>query len=457
MSTGWLAKIRFGLAAWLMVVSLSVLARAGNSLEELVQPGLLSEAHKKYEATCNSCHASFEKAAQSKLCADCHKDVKQDIDRNEGFHGKTELVKKSECVNCHAEHKGRDFKQARFTPATFDHSATDYLLDGKHVSVECSACHKSGKKFSEAPKACATCHTEDPHRGNLGAQCQSCHNTSDWKKIAAYDHSKTNFALNGAHAKTTCYACHVGEIYKGLSKTCNDCHAVQDVHETQFGKSCEDCHSDKDWKHTRFDHGKFTRFALLGAHAKAACSDCHGEKLTSKLPVACISCHEKQDSHNGQLGKDCAACHKTATWRDDVTFDHALTNYPLAGQHAAVACKSCHKSAAFKDAKSTCFACHEAGDVHEGRFASKCETCHSVSGWRSVVFDHDRDTKYKLTGKHIKVGCNGCHTQKNAASAKVATDCNSCHKRDDIHRGAFGKDCGQCHNTTTFKSAIIRK
>ncbi len=33
-----------------------------------------------------------------------------------GFHGRSEIVKHSECANCHAEHKGRAFKQDKLSP-----------------------------------------------------------------------------------------------------------------------------------------------------------------------------------------------------------------------------------------------------------------------------------------------------------------------------------------------------
>jgi Zn finger protein HypA/HybF involved in hydrogenase expression len=456
--TAWLAQIKFGLALILVLLAYATGALSQNTVESLVQPDVLSEPHKKLEADCSNCHKAFKKAAQSSLCADCHKPIKQDISKGQGYHGRSDLVRKSECFNCHAEHKGRDFKQARFTFISFDHNKTDYPLDGKHLWVDCSGCHKAGKKFAEAAHACFDCHKNDqPHLGNLGTKCKTCHSTADWKKIAPFDHDKTKFALKGAHAKATCFGCHVGEIYKGLSTGCFDCHAMQDVHETRFGKGCENCHSVEDWKHTRFDHGKFTKFALTGAHAAAACKDCHGEKLTSRLPVACFECHKEQDLHLGQLGKDCAACHATTAWRQDVVFDHALTKFPLLGQHAAVACESCHASAAFQDAKTDCYSCHKADDIHAGRFTAKCESCHTASGWNSATFNHDRDTKFKLTGKHVKVGCNGCHVEKNAQSAKVPAACYSCHKQQDIHRGAFGQNCGACHTTQSFKGAVIRK
>ncbi len=82
----------------------------------------------------------------------------------------------------------------------------------------------------------------------------------------------------GGHAKAACLSCHVGERYKDLPQTCSHCHGLQDVHENRFGTACESCHTDDNWKSKSFDHGKFTKFELTGAHNTAACSDCHGEK-----------------------------------------------------------------------------------------------------------------------------------------------------------------------------------
>ncbi len=453
--TVWLA--RFGVVITMLFASASG-ALAQNTVESLVQPDLLSAAHEKFEADCSSCHRAFRKAAQSSLCADCHKLVRDDIAKGTGFHGKEPLVRKSECSNCHAEHKGRDFKPARLTAITFDHAKTDYQLDGKHAGADCSGCHKHGQKFSAAPSACVTCHDADqPHRGNLGTECQSCHSTTDWRTLMPFDHGKTKFPLLGAHTKTTCFSCHVGEVYKGLSKVCVDCHAVQDVHAGRFGSACEACHSVEDWKHTAFDHGKATGFKLAGAHAISSCSQCHGASLTSKPPKACAACHTEQDAHKGQLGKDCAACHQTAAWRQDVTFDHAKTKFPLLGQHAAVPCKSCHATPAYQDAATECAACHKDTGVHDGRFAQLCETCHTAASWKEIAFHHDRDTKFKLTGDHAKAGCNACHAKRNVSSAALPTDCYSCHKAQDVHRGAFGRDCAACHSTSSFKTAVIRK
>jgi Zn finger protein HypA/HybF involved in hydrogenase expression len=460
--TGLWRHLRIVLAALAAVVVVALSSHMGalaqNTVENLVQPDLVASAHMKLEADCSNCHEAFKKAAQSSLCADCHKPVKQDISAKTGFHGKNPLVGKSECANCHAEHKGRAYKQDAFSHSTFNHDLTDYKLDGKHVQTACADCHVAGKKFSAAATTCFACHDKDqPHRGALGQKCESCHTTTDWKKIAAYDHDKTKFKLRGAHAKATCFACHVGERYKDLPTACASCHGMQDVHENRFGTACESCHTDVNWKHTAFDHGKFTKFALTGAHAQAACRDCHGEKLTSSLPTGCFDCHKKQDVHKGQLGTQCADCHKTGTWRKDVTFDHDKTKFPLKGMHVAVACESCHADATYQDASTTCVSCHAKDDVHVGRFATACENCHGSVSWKVVRFDHGKDTKFALTGAHAKVGCNGCHTAKNVKSARLSMACFDCHKAQDVHRGAFGRDCAACHTTSTFKGAVIRQ
>ena len=278
-----------------------------------------------------------------------------------------------------------------------------------------------------------------------------------WKKVAAFDHEKTKFPLRGAHAKAACIACHVGEIYKDLSTTCNDCHAISDVHARKFGVKCEECHSVESWKEAKFDHTKQTRFALDGAHAKAKCSDCHGANVTAKIAMDCVSCHKEQDVHKANLGTACGDCHGTVAWRQGVNFDHGLTTYPLLGMHNLAACESCHVDKTYKGAATGCADCHAKDDTHEGRLTKACATCHSPLGWKRASFDHNRDTKYPLTGAHANVGCYACHQAKKVDNLKLPTDCYACHKVQDVHRGAFGTDCVRCHTTETFRSAVIRQ
>jgi Cytochrome c7 and related cytochrome c len=432
---------------------------AANIIEKMMMPGELSTEHSKLEEDCSNCHKSLQKEAQSELCADCHKPVKDDIALQRGFHGKDLLVKKSECFTCHVEHRGRETKLIRLEKIMFNHDTTEFPLKGRHATAMCSGCHVAGKKFREAQHLCFDCHkTDEPHRGQLGTDCAQCHSVEGWRtNVATFDHSKTRFPLKGKHQQQPCISCHVGEVYKNLPMTCNDCHAIQDVHATRFGTSCNECHSSETWKGAKFDHTKKTRFALTGAHAKAICSDCHGANVSKKISMACFDCHAAQDVHKAQLGAVCSNCHTTTSWRKDVKFDHDLTSYPLIGLHAAAPCESCHATKAYKGVVTTCINCHAKDDTHLGRFTTRCESCHSPSGWQRVAFEHGRDTKFALTGAHARVGCYDCHTAKNVADASLPTSCISCHQRQDVHRGAFGTDCARCHTTSTFKTAIIRK
>jgi hypothetical protein len=422
-------------------------AFSSNTLEKLMMPGELSSAHAKLEADCGNCHKVLEKRAQSPLCLSCHKDVGEDVKNKSGFHGRNLVATRSDCANCHTEHLGRTANIVHLEALTFNHADSDFPLDGAHKLVLCEDCHTAGKKFSAAARTCYACHEKDqPHFGKLGIKCETCHNSTRWAKVAAFDHNATKFPLRGAHEKVSCIACHVGEVYKDLSTTCNDCHAIQDVHGGKFGVSCQDCHSVKEWKDAAFDHGKQTRFALLGAHAKAQCSDCHGASIREKISMGCFDCHRSQDVHKATLGRECGDCHGSVAWRQDVKFDHGLTDYPLVGLHAAVACESCHETAAFKGTSRSCVSCHSNDDTHLGRFAARCESCHTANGWARVSFNHDQDTKFRLTGAHTKAACYDCHKQKNVTSAELPTSCYACHQAQDVHRGAIRRRPSRQHS-----------
>lgn len=433
-------------------------AFAQNTLERLLMPGPVVSSHAKNEDNCDSCHLPFSKEAQDNLCLDCHKPIKADILDKKGFHGRSPTLKGLACNACHDDHIGRDADIAPFDAVTFDHTETDYPLTGSHVNVPCQDCHIKGKRWAEAPGTCFACHEEDqPHKGNLGKECQTCHKVSTWNETIAFDHGKTKFPLREKHATVACAACHLGEIYKGVGTACNDCHVIQDIHQQRFETKCDTCHNEKTWKDAKFDHAKDTRFPLNGAHGKATCQACHGASVLTQISTACFDCHAKQDIHKAQLGTDCGACHADVSWSKDISFDHGLTKFPLGGLHVAVACKSCHATPTFKDAGLACIDCHKRDDVHVGRFTARCETCHTATGWTRVAFDHGKQTKFPLTGKHSKTGCNNCHTKKNVADASLPVDCFSCHAKQDVHRGKFGKNCAQCHDTTTFSVAFIRR
>lgn len=428
------------------------------TLESALSPGPLTRSHAKVENDCAECHVRFKPGGQDGRCVACHKDVGKDIQDRSGLHGRQP---QQVCRSCHTDHRGRDMNIAPLDQKAFDHKLTDYVLKGKHVSVECKSCHVAGKKFSAAPSDCLSCHRkDDKHKGSLGLECGNCHTERNWKETAKFDHDKSRFPLRGGHVKAECKDCHTTAQYKDTPTECVACHRKDDKHEGTLGKACADCHTDVNWKAMRFDHGR-TRFTLRDGHAvpPLKCSSCHRD-LRSYRPtaMACVSCHLKDDKHAGQLGDRCDSCHVERGWR--VTrFDHSRARFALIGAHVKVECKSCHLSPRFRDAPRDCVGCHQKDDKHKATLGTKCESCHNVRDWRLWTFDHSRQTDYPLEPGHAKVACQACHVKPAPASKSIAPldrNCLSCHRRDDIHDGAFGARCDQCHSVTRWKQVSNR-
>ncbi len=351
---------------------------------KLLMPGKVIKAHAKEEGSCEKCHKKFDKAAQSGLCTDCHKEVGKDINGKTGYHGRIKPSK--ECKECHPDHKGRNAKVAEFDHAKFDHDKTDFALKGGHLKkkIKCEDCHKAGKKYREATSYCNDCHKkDDKHKGGLGTDCGKCHSPKDWK-TAFFDHSKTKFRLRGKHKEVKCDKCHIKNKFKDT-------------------------------------------------------------------PNECKACHKKEDrkAHKGKLGSKCESCHTARGWKK-VLFDHdRKTKFPLLGKHRDVKCDKCHIKKKYKDTPKLCKSCHrkEGKKAHKERLSLKCKTCHVEKDWKIVEFDHGRNTKYPLLGRHMLVKCRKCHAAPTFKDAE--TDCWSCHEKADakVHKRRFGTECQECHNT----------
>lgn len=441
-----------------LAVALPWAARSQSVFERMVMPGPLVEGHAKLEKDCAKCHEPFSKPAQTRLCLDCHKSIAADRHQKRGFHGKWPDAAAADCKACHSDHKGRSADIVQFDRETFNHAFTNFELRGAHKAARCDGCHTATVKFRDAPKQCVDCHKKsDPHKGRLEDKCEGCHNEQAWLKVTPFDHSKTKFPLVDAHAKVACATCHIGEKYKDLPTSCQSCHGLQDAHRGRYGTKCETCHAPKKWPQVHFDHAKSTKFPLLGRHAKVKCDTCHsGDLYRDKLATACIGCHKKNDQHKGQLGSRCEQCHNETGWRLKVRFDHDLTRFPLVGLHATVPCEECHRTPSFKDAPRTCASCHK-DQHHAGRLGTNCGTCHNPNGWTLWRFDHDRQTRFALTGAHKGLQCHSCHREKAVAKISLGTDCYGCHAADDAHQGSFGRACEKCHTTATFKQGGFRR
>ncbi|HSA60757.1 MAG TPA: hypothetical protein VLE03_00835 [Nitrospiraceae bacterium] len=423
-----------------------------DTVETALMPGQVIEGHAKWEDTCTKCHKRFDKAAQTSLCLDCHKDVRKDVELKQGSHGR--FKEQRECKECHTEHKGRTENIAPITEQTFEHERTDFPLRGAHANakkVECKACHKPKIKYREAPSECYSCHKkDDKHKGKVGSACADCHSDRNWKDIR-FDHDTTRYKLRNKHVEVPCKDCHANDRYKETPMDCYSCHKKDDKHKGQEGTKCEECHDDRSWKKTPFDHNK-ARFPLMGKHATVECKKCHQTPAFKDAPSDCYSCHKKDDKHKGTYGDKCETCHGESDWKT-ITFDHDLhSKYPLRGRHVTTKCESCHKGQLYKDKTPVdCYACHKKDDKHKGCFSEKCESCHTERDWKVLLFEHDRDTSYLLKGYHRKTKCDSCHTGT-LYKDKTPTECHTCHKKDDIHRSNFGTKCEKCHDEHKWKT-----
>jgi hypothetical protein len=444
-----------GRVVWALALLLCLFAapRAdAQSPETLLMPGKLTKAHAKYEESCANCHDRTNRARQPQLCLACHKEIAADVSAQRGFHGRLAGASTTlQCHACHSEHLGRDADIVKFSRDQFDHTRTDFQLQGAHAAVTCDSCHAKGKRFSEAPSDCYTCHREqEPHEGKLGRDCASCHDSAAWRNIG-FNHDKTAFPLRDKHKDVACFACHFGNRYKSTPQQCVSCHAPDDVHRGERGPKCADCHATSGWKTAKFDHAKETKFALLGIHARIDCADCHkGGRLNDPLPRDCHGCHRGEDAHAGRFGESCQNCHGNDKWLP-ATFDHTRdTKWPLEGRHEKVACHACHTAdVAAQKLETSCLTCHRASDVHSGKLGLDCAQCHTPAGWRADTnFDHDL-TSFPLLGLHVAVPCEQCHVTR--AYKDAGKGCVDCHRADDFHKGGLGNDCARCHSANGWR------
>jgi hypothetical protein len=320
--------------------------------------------------TCDACHPRTLQDKVSSVCVDCH--------RSDDVHKGSNGPKCGDCHNVNGWGK-----------VQFDHdSDTHFPLRGRHASVACGGCHRSGAQPKDAPTECIGCHKKDDiHKGSFGDKCASCHNERAWKAVV-FDHNKdTKFPLRGAHAKTKCEQCHTGgDFQRKLGTSCNDCHQKDDVHKGQQGAQCDRCHNEEVWKgKVRFDHD-LTQFPLIGIHAVTACEECHVNQTFKDTSKACVKCHDNKDVHKRSLGENCESCHNPNDWRL-WRFDHnKQTKFELDGAHAEVSCAACHKVPLDGNVKlpSDCIGCHRDDDVHDGGFGPQCDRCHNTKSFHDV-------------------------------------------------------------------------
>ena len=474
--------------------SLLILLFSGWNSSAQISPGDLTKEHAKLEgmSNCTQCHELGDKVTNQK-CLDCHKEIKNLMTENRGFHASNQVENQS-CTKCHSEHHGRNFDMVRFDTNNFNHNLTGYRLEGAHKAVDCKQCHQT-KNIADASikkrkttylglsTDCLSCH-EDFHQGSMPNDCLKCHSMEAFSPVANFNHNETNFPLKGKHETVDCKECHKVTVkdgkefqqFKGLAfSDCKACH--QDPHQSKLPGACAQCHNESSFTAFnglgRFNH-KVTGFTLNGQHQSINCFDCHAKSSNPALVFQdrkpteesnCIACH--QDPHDDKFGQDCAQCHQEQSFialKEMDFFDHSVTDFPLEGQHQGVDCRECHKARFSTPIDfSQCKNCHD--DYHKGQFATNnispdCDACHSVQekfNYTSFTITKHQETQFPLEGAHLATPCFACHVDeasKRWEFRDIGNTCIDCH--DNVHESYLDKkyypenNCVSCHGTESW-------
>lgn len=154
---------------------------------------------------CIQCHDTGERWKfdfADQRCIGCHENV----------HGASlteQYLGNNDCARCH--------NSDSWDNISFDHSATQFPLKGKHELTKCSKCHiitdengMNNYTFSDVLMNCESCH-KDPHYRQFRiveeTNCERCHAFDNWNPVN-FNHDRTRFPLSGAHAKVECEKCH---------------------------------------------------------------------------------------------------------------------------------------------------------------------------------------------------------------------------------------------------------
>jgi hypothetical protein len=417
-------------------------------------------SHAETGGQCKACHAPFwSPDTMADRCAACHTDVAAQWQDPSTLHGVLrQYTPDLACRNCHPDHRGPDASLTDMTNVRFPHESLGFSLASHQQNADgspfgCNDCHTSGYvQFDQA--VCQTCHTQidaaymQVHAQDFGSDCLACHDGVETYG-RGFDHNAYVFPLTGKHAGQPCGLCHLNARsvadLQSAPQDCYSCHAGDDAHQGRFGTDCGVCHTPAGWTPASFDHS-LSVFKLEGKHADVACENCHINNVFSGTPQDCYSCHQKDDKHNGQYGTGCAACHTPAGWLP-ASVDHNLFTFKLEGKHAAVPCENCHINNVFQGTPTSCYACHQKDDAHNGRFGTDCAACHSPAGWLPATFDHNLSA-FPLTGAHAGLDCTRCHV--NNVFQGTPASCAGCHADPVYHAGMFGANCAQCHSTSNW-------
>jgi len=437
------------------VCSAAIVAASAWNQVERESPGAISLVHQRIpelqEAGCAACHGGWFQGMTSS-CLECHGEIEAQREQRSGLHGVLPLERTENCALCHGEHHGDTFALV---------NAQSFAMVG----------------------------------------------VAD---VAAFDHGRIGFAMDGAHLQLECTACHVhaeaevlpegAKRYLGLQQDCATCH--QDPHEGKMARACAQCHTQE-----RFDllqapfHDAVLPFE--GGHAAADCIQCHETEgphsvVTLGQPGhrasrTCRDCHDSPHAVEflwslaaaapaGEVdlasAQACGVCHEVAhrsfaEARGTMTPQrHAASSMPLIAPHAELECSACHGAETDAFAQrftgrrgDDCAACHES--PHGAQFdtggSAACVDCHGREQFAPHSFGPELHAQRGLVLEHAHdLECAACHTATGDGIRQfrgIGRRCDDCHA--DAHRGGFSAhggalgevaagSCAQCHTPTEF-------
>ncbi len=271
---------------------------------------------------------------------------------------------------------------------------------------------------AEFEKECQHCH--DPLQTTQADLCVRCH-TNIMKQLA--DQTGSHAQIKNLHECRTCHPDHQGRNFDSTAAA--------------FGL---------------FDHD-LTGFTLTWHQVDydvtpMNCEDCHSRAVGFDLTAnTCQDCHAGYDpdfmaQHMQDLGENCHACHDGSG--NIANFDHAVTQFPLEGEHTQILCVDCHTNGQFNELPRKCLVCHVEPEVHTGFFSTNCESCHTPEDWSALVrldgrlFDHFEQTQFSLD-RHLRnyvdrqMGCAECHTSPDGLIVSFDLEfCVNCHTSEDM-------------------------
>lgn len=313
-----------------------------------------------------------------------------------------------------------------------------------------------------------------------------------------FNHMTTGFPLVGGHATAPCETCHVGGVFKGTPRNCDECHAVgkrvlaTPKHNAHIltDAPCESCHfNTSTWLGARYNHGSAVPGQCMTCHSgRQAAAKPATHNTGNKATKSCDQCHRSSAwlpaswNHTGAVGT-CKSCHGTAGSTEVSTQNRQPASHVPAALKGQLECDSCHSYIGWLPARfkhntgGNCQSCHYGA----GGATTKAPSGHSsFPGWGNPTACNE--CHYSTfawlpalgakPGNHIiyngGVSCTSCHVGGSVVTGAslhvyVSTSCKTCHdsgaatttilgvtgrKRLGSHEGSStGQDCTSCHAT----------